>query len=235
MKKIKLKKMKTKYYKIRFIVVLLILSIIFSFLFIHKKITPILMNYAESSAVNLATLLITQAVNDNVFEKMNMDELIINSTNGISVNPIFTNKLLNMITNYVQEYIEKVEKGDIDSLGVSNTIFSSIDVSKLKQGIICEIPSFSVFSNSLLSNLGPKIPVRINLIGDVESDLKTNITNYGINNAYLEVKVSVLVKMRVLLPFSSKKVEASTNIPIIMKIIEGDIPNFYYPSLSGSN
>ena len=205
--------------------------------FFNTKVTPILLSYAESKATKIATLLITQAVNDNVFHTMDIEDIVITSKDNsgivkeVDINPIFVNKLLNMITNYVQEYIEKVENGNIDSLGVTETIFSDYDIHKLKEGIIYEIPSGVIFSNSLLSNLGPKIPVRISLVGDVTSDIKTNLTNYGINNAFLEVIVYVEVAMKVLLPFASKNVNASTNIPVVMKMIEGEVPEFYYPRL----
>lgn len=64
------------------------------------------------------------------------------------------------------------------------------------------------------------------------SDIQTKVSNYGINNVFLEVIVYVEVSMQVLLPFASKTVQANTNIPIVMKIIEGNVPNFYYPSLT---
>lgn len=220
-----------------FTIFFLIIFLIFLFSIFHRRVTPVLLSYAESKATKIATLLITQAVNDKVFHTMDVEDIVITSkdSNGlvkeVDVNPIFVNKLLNMITNHVQEYIEKVEDGDIDSLGVTDTIFSNYDIHKLKQGIIYEIPSGVVFKNSLLSNLGPKIPVRISLAGDVTSDIQTNLTNYGINNAFLEVIVHVEVSMKVLLPFASKVVTATTNIPVVMKMIEGDVPNFYYPSL----
>jgi sporulation protein YunB len=213
---------------------ILCLTLLFSF--IHKKIEPVMLSYATSKASKLATLLITQAVNDKVFHTMDVEDIVLTSkdSNGaikeVDINPIFANKLLNMITNYVQEYIEKVEDGDIDSLGVTDTIFSNYDIHKLKQGIISEIPSGIIFNNALLANLGPKIPVRISLVGDVSSDISSNVTNYGINNAFLEVIVTVKVKLCVLLPFASDEVEATTNIPLVMKMIEGDVPNFYYPS-----
>ncbi len=219
---------------------LLGIAIFLSFQIINKKVTPVLLAYAESKATKIATLLITQAVNDKVFNMMDVEDIVVTSKDEkgmiqeVDVNPISVNKLLNMITNYVQEYLEKVESGNIDSLGVSDTIFSNYDLHKLKQGIIYEIPSGVVFKNSLLSNLGPKIPVRIHLVGDVTSDIQTKVSNYGINNVFLEVIVYVEVSIQVLLPFTSKTVSASTNIPVVMKIIEGSVPNFYYPSLSNT-
>ncbi len=215
-------------------VVGIIISCFFLFSYINKKITPILMNYAESKAINLATLMITQAVNNEVFSKMDKDDLFLSEkdSNGnitsIDFNSITINKLLNMVTNYVQDYLQKIEDGDIDNLGVSDSIFSDYDIESLKNGVIYEIPSGVVFKNSLLSNLGPKIPVKMSLIGDVVSDIDTSITNYGINNALLKVTLKVQVNMQVLLPFSKKKAYAETNIPVALKLIQGTVPEMYY-------
>ena len=229
---------KTKWNLFVLTLFLLGMALFLSFKIINTKVTPVLLTYAESKATKIATLLITQAVNDKVLNMMDVEDIVITSKDDggfvreVDVNPISVNKLLNQITNYVQEYLEKVEAGNIDSLGVSDTIFSNYDLHKLKQGIIYEIPSGVVFKNSLLSNLGPKIPVRINLVRDVTSDIQTKVSNYGINNVFLEVIVYVEVSMQVLLPFASKTVQANTSIPIVMKIIEGSVPNFYYPSLT---
>lgn len=229
---------KTKWNLFVLTLFLLGMALFLSFKIINTKVTPVLLTYAESKATKIATLLITQAVNDKVLNMMDVEDIVITSKDDggfvreVDVNPISVNKLLTQITNYVQEYLEKVEAGNIDSLGVSDTIFSNYDLHKLKQGIIYEIPSGVVFKNSLLSNLGPKIPVRINLVGDVTSDIQTKVSNYGINNVFLEVIVYVEVSMQVLLPFASKTVQANTSIPIVMKIIEGSVPNFYYPSLT---
>ncbi len=235
--KLKYKKIRLKFKKKNIIILSLaaiFVSIFLVFNYINKKMTPILMNYAESKATNLATLVITQAVNNKVFKEMNPDDIFVTekdsngNTLSIDFNPITVNKLLNMVTKYVQDYLQKIEDGNIDNLGVSDSIFSDYDIGKLKHGIIYEIPSGVVFKNSLLSNLGPKIPVKLNLVGDVISDIDTNITNYGINNALVKVTLKVEVNMQVLLPFSKKNVRAQTNIPVALKLIQGGIPNFYY-------
>ena len=192
------------------------------------------MDYAESKATNLATLMITQAVNEEVFKKMDPEDMFItkkdNDGNIISAdfNSIKVNELLNMVTNYVQDYLQKIEDGDIDNLGVSDSIFSDYDIDKLKHGVIYEIPSGVIFKNSLLSNLGPKIPVKMNLTGDVVSDIDTTVTDYGINNALVKVTLKVQVSMQVLLPFSKKDIKAETNIPVAIKLLQGNVPNMYY-------
>lgn len=226
--------------KIALVILFIIVSVIFCINLIGKKITPILMTYAEKKAKSIATIMITEAVNNNVFKDMSKDDLFIETkdSNGKIVstdfNPVVVNTVLNKITIYVQNYLEQLESGGIDELELSSTILSSYDLDKLKKGIIYEIPSGIVFDNSLISNLGPKIPVRINLNGDVVTDIKTEVESYGINNALIKVSVNIKVYMQVIIPFKTKEIVVEANIPVVMKLVEGNVPSYYYP-FSGTN
>ena len=136
------------------------------------------------------------------------------------------NKTLNMITNLVALNLKMIEEGNIEMVDIFDN--SEYDVSKLKKGIIYEIPMGAVTKSSLIANLGPKIPVRMHIIGDVVSNLETNVKEYGINNALIEIGVSVSVNSLVNLPFVSKKITVSTVIPLSLKLIQGNIPSYYY-------
>ena len=68
----------------------------------------------------------------------------------------------------------------------------------------------------------------MHIIGDVVSNLETNVKEYGINNALIEIGVSVSVNSLVNLPFVSKKITVSTVIPLSLKLIQGNIPSYYY-------
>lgn len=232
-----MKKMKKKD-KIFLIMIMIIITVFYIISFVGKKITPVLMLYAEKKSKSIATLMITEAVNNNVFKDMKKDDLFIieKDSNGNTVstdfNPVIVNTVLNKITVYVQNYLEKLETGGIDELELSRTILSSYDIEKLKKGIIYEIPSGIVFHNSLLANLGPKVPVKINLNGDVVTDIKTDVSSYGINNALIKVSANIKVYMQVIIPFKTKEIVVDTNVPIIMKLVEGTVPSYYYPNSS---
>ena len=92
-----------------------------------------------------------------------------------------------------------------------------------------------MFGNSLLANLGPKIPVRLNLYGDISSEIQTTITNYGINNAMLEASVVMTLEERVILPFVSKQIKIESRIPIAMKLIRGNIPEYYFNGIDNNS
>ena len=79
-----------------------------------------------------------------------------------------------------------------------------------------------------LNNLLPKIPVRLNLVGTIFCKLTTDVESYGINNAIFRVNITATTTVKVVLPFTSKNVALEATIPIIIKIIEGDVPNYYF-------
>ena len=92
-----------------------------------------------------------------------------------------------------------------------------------------------IFFNGLLGNSGPLIPIKLNFIGQVTSNIKTKVQSYGINSVYFEVSISVEVKERVSMPLRSKDVTVKTSIPIAMKIIQGSIPNYYTSPFSSDS
>ena len=65
------------------------------------------------------------------------------------------------------------------------------------------------------------------LIGDVASSISTNVKEYGINNALIEVGVTIEVNSRVILPYISNDIKIKGTIPIALKVIQGKIPSYY--------
>lgn len=230
-----------KSHKLIIIVLIIMLSLYVCFYVINEKITPVIMEYAEKEAKSLSMLIMNKAVSEVISNQIKIDDLfiIIKDNNGqvksIDFNPIGTNKILNLTTNTVLENLKHIQNGDMDKLTFSKEILNSyneIEHSKLKKGVIFEVPIGVISRNSLLSNLGPKIPVRINLVGEIISSIKTNVTNYGINNAIIEVSVSFKMTQRTIIPFSNKDTEIALDIPIALKIIQGSVPNYYANGLT---
>ncbi len=203
--------------------------------FFNKKITPILMTQAEVQAKRVILLVMTQAVSEQINVQETLDELFIVTKNddgsikALDYNPVGMNKLLTYVTNNVRKYLQNLENGKIDDIEFTNTSYE-VSLSKLKNGIVSEVPSGIIFNNSLLANLGPKIPVRLNLIGDITAELKTNLTNYGINNALVEVVVHLEVSEQVILPFQTKAMVITSDLPVAVKLIQGNVPNYYFNS-----
>lgn len=71
------------------------------------------------------------------------------------------------------------------------------------------------------------MPFKIKIVGNALSNIKTDLTSYGINNALIKAYIEVNVNMEVILPFISKIVNIKTEVPVMMKIINGYIPEVY--------
>lgn len=239
MKKIHLKKKRKKSNIIIIIIILIFVGIYLTFKFINDKVTPVFLDYATLQAGKIATLVINQAINNEVMDNLNIDDLFITSKDknekvtSVDFNPKTVNKMLSMVTSNVHEYLEDLENGEINKLGIRDTILLS-DNLKLKKGIIFEIPSGLVFNNVILANIGPKIPVKLNLIGDIATNISTKVTDYGINNALIEVIISIKVYEQVILPYTSKQITVETDIPIAIKLLQGETPSYYYSGLNSS-
>lgn len=237
-RKVHLKKQRNYFFKKKSNLVILILVSIFIgvawlFWFSNKKITPIIMDYAEIQAGRIATLVINQAITKEMADEIEMEDLFITikDDNGeiksLDFNPIAVNKMLSMVTSNVQLYLRNLESGNLDEIGLTNSSLSGYDIDKLRKGIIYEVPTGVIFDNSILYNIGPKIPVRLSLIGDIISNVDTKVTDYGINNALIEIIINISVVEQVMLPFASKKVTVSTNVPVAIKLVQGNVPEYY--------
>ena len=70
------------------------------------------------------------------------------------------------------------------------------------------------------------------MTGEIGSNLQTKITNYGINNALLEVNMHIEISQMLLLPFSTSSIKVEGNYPLIVKLIEGTVPDAYFSGIN---
>ncbi len=196
---------------------------------------PFLLAYASKKAETLATFLINDAIGKKVVEELTIENLFFTTkdTNGnivsIDFNSAIVNKILSTSTKEVEQNLRYIEEGRLEELELSDHLL--LEYQK-KKGLFYAIPLGVVFENPILSNFGPKIPFQFHFVGSITSTIETKITNYGINNAMIEVYVHLFVQLEVLLPFLSKQVEVDTLVPIALKLMPGNIPEYYAGNLS---
>lgn len=222
------------------LLVIIIIGVMCAFLLIRyysNNISPVFMVYAEDEIRRIISIVVNDSINNEYIDKLDNDNIfeIVRSNNGdiqlVNYNTKNVNSLLNEISLIIQEKLKLLEIGDINKLEISDSVLSNYDINLLKNGIVCEIPFGAFSKSSLISNVGPKIPVKFKLLGDVNTGIDTVIKEYGINNAFLEVYIEVSVNVRVHLPFISDKIVVSDRMPISMKIIQGNIPEYYAGSI----
>ena len=174
-------------------------------------------------ANKLATLIINTAIKEeNILTKNNLYEV---NDNVINYNTKEINNILTSLTMRVQNSFAAIENGNIDDIG--EEILEKYNYSYLKKGTILYIPMGYLTGSPFLSGLGPKIPLKIKLIGDVRTDIKETITDYGLNNALLKIYIYVEVATQSIIPLISNIQKTVVEYPIVLKVIEGKVPEYY--------
>lgn len=86
--------------------------------------------------------------------------------------------------------------------------------------------SFTGFK--LFAGKGPRIPIKISTIGNVETDLKSEFKEQGINQTLHRVYLQVVCEVSVVTPYDSISERITNQVLIAENIIVGKIPNTYY-------
>ena len=230
-----LKKTKKKKNGLLITIAILISVMTMTFLFINyysKKALPIILSYAEAETKKLTILVINKAVTKQI-NNMDTDELfdITYNKDGeitlIDFNSKKTSKILSTMTSLVELNLRAVEEGKIDMLELPDNSLSDYNMNLLEKGIIVEVPLGIITNSSLLYNIGPKIPVKLSLVGDVVTGFSSEVVEYGINNALLKLMIDIKVDTKIILPIVSDQITIDCSIPIAMKVIQGKIPSYY--------
>lgn len=213
--------------KILIIVIIIIISIsLFCLKLINDKISPIVMDYSISEMKRITSIIINRSINSDILDTKDMENLFIikekNETVTITLDSIIVNKITDNISDVCEDNLRLVEEGKYNELKEKFNIGEEYFF----------VPSGIIFKNTLFSSIGPKIPINLKIIGNVTSGIKTDVKEYGINNSVITISVDINVEMMVVLPFSSKEIQINNQVPIVIKLIQGKIPEFYTGNLT---
>lgn len=218
--------------KMIIILVLLIIAIIYILKIFNEKAIPHIDSYSKIEANKIVSNVISSTVSENISKYKNINDLIITNKDStgniknIDFNMSLVNDVLVSSTKLIEQNLEYLESGNVDKLKLNSSLLSN--KKKLNKGIIYEVPSGVIFDNVLLNNIFPKIPVRLSLVGNIFCRINTDVKEYGINNALIKVNINVTVEVKILLPFISNNATIEVDIPILMKVIEGNVPSYYF-------
>ena len=157
-------RLKRKYYiLITFLISLFLFIIIFSLY--SKKLNPKLNDYIDflvkdeiyKKVIKSNNFITNEEVNDILYIDKNKSNEIV----YLDYNMDKTYKLLN-------KYIESLKK----------------DNSKSK---ILTVPFFIASDNIIISSLGPNVKFKYEIIDNVKGKIKTKVTDFGVNNALVEM------------------------------------------------
>ncbi len=195
----------------------------------------VIVNYATVETERIANVILNDVIDmdDDFFDEELFE--ISRDSNGnielINYDTKVTNKLLREINKKAMERLTAIEKGDTSDLELSDSL-KGVRLTFLDDGVVCDIPLGSLYHNALIVNLTASIPIRFSFIGTVSSHIVTNVTEYGFNNALIEVGVEVTIKEKITMPHSTASIPITTTVNLTTQIIQGSVPQYYNGSFS---
>ena len=217
--------------KIVIVIILLMLGIIISFRYISNTVTPVLLNYAEVEAKKFINVIINKSIAESNIDDLD-NLIVVKETDGVintvDFNVNIVNNMLAKVGDKIDENMKLFEDGKLTNI-------PGYDDEDLKKGIIYRLPSGLFLRDNVMSNIGPKVPVKIDMRGSITTNIDTKLTNYGINNALVEISINISLEEQILLPFTVKTITANNSIPVVLKIIEGNVPKYYSNGINESS
>ena len=144
--------------------------------------------------------------------------------------PCSTNSVFKSVRKR-EQFERKVEKGETQVIyrkqeQTSRTAALQVGQAEYSRGIIYEVPLGSAFNNVFVANVGINVPIRYKLIGDIRGNYVSEVKEYGINNALIEICLEMVYKSRVSVPLSGEEVEEVVKIPLVIKLVQCEIPDY---------
>lgn len=221
------------------ILILLFSTIITSFFLLERideKLKPVITKYINLEVERTTSNIMNSAVNE-ITEKYIIDDLIEIKKNAkdeiqlITYNTKEVNELLKEINDEISNQLLLIEEGKIKDFDLSSDLKIG-NLTEKKEGLVYEIPLGSIIGQStLFAHIGPKIPIKMNFIGQINTNLKTKVKEYGINNIVVELYVQAEILTRATMPISTKNKKIKLESPLSIQIIQGQIPSYYFDSL----
>lgn len=197
-------KIKRNYYFLITTILIFFLAIIFLNIY-SQKVIPKIDSYAKQKIKANIYSKITKNL-DNIYN-YDLDKLFILYQNNdkdiiyVDYNLKSSYELLNIFVSNIKNDISNMEKINIPFMMQSDNIF--------------------------LSNLGPKITIYYESTNSIIANLKTKITNYGLNNALIEIYIHLEIDNQITMPIKKDIQKEKFDILISAKVINGKVPSLY--------
>lgn len=218
-------------FSIYLIAITIISAVIFIYYF-NKQLGAGLIKCAEDEVRHLISIVMNNCVQKYLDETDTFKLLTIERDNNEVIKRIqYDTKILNQTRNKIIDILEtdldNLVKGKIKEINLNINKLSQEYYEKTDNGIVFMVSIGSVSGNPFFANIGPKIPLNLKPIGDATANILTNITEYGMNNALIEISIELTATIVIHMPFLSKNVTIKNIIPLNLEIIQGAIPNYY--------
>lgn len=195
----------------KLLIIILSISIItYSIISLQNHFIPLALSMAESKAQRIATVVINETVSEKLagnnigyYDLYKIEKNNDGQISAVVSNVIKMNQIKSEITSAIQNKISDI---DVQQIG---------------------IPLGNLSNNYLLAGRGPKIPIKLMIVGIIEMNFKNSFISAGINQTKHEIVLEAKATITAILPAGRKTAEVYTTIPVAETIIVGNVPNTY--------
>ena len=195
----------SKEYKL---VLAVLITAILTVCYLVKTIGPTFNQLCLNEAKSVATQIVHETI-DEVMEKYGYNDLVtlVKDKEGkivsMQANIAIINKIISQISLKIQDKIDNTPNRDI----------------------YIRLGSFTGIK--LLSGRGPKVPIRISSIGNINTEVMSEFTSTGINQSIHRIFTNITCKIEVLTPFNTISNEIEEKIILAENVIIGNIQENY--------
>ena len=204
-------------------IVIIIVSLLVLLLIVSFQMQPVI----EKMAIKKMDQFVQLVINHVSFtEEIDDQQLFTDTDHTIEFNMVYINKICSQYVSDLENVLQLIQEGKYKKKNQSlyNQYLKEISDN---QGIIASIPIGGLTGNVFLENIGPRLHVRYQTQSLVSSNISKTVKSYGINHVLVTIDLTVLIELQILIPFRASNYKKSFQIPLVFKILEGEVPSWY--------
>lgn len=190
------------------IIIMLILLIFYKIISLfNKNIFPAVIELSKIRVNTEVSEVISRNSIELFSEEFNYDEMIIidkdkdNNINLIRANASLLNKLTSELTIKCNDELK-----DMGKVGI-------------------KVPISWMTSNETFYNLGPKVTVKIEPVGNIKATYNSKFESAGINQTRHIIYLNIEAVVKIVMPLRNEEIVVNSEIPVSETIIVGKTPN----------
>ena len=198
--------------------VIIFIEVFYSIDKIGLMISPKMINIIKNNISYYDNILIEEYLDTKELRDSYIEELITIDKNS-------KEEIVNIDINTSNSYI--LLKRIVNNLKNSNSTYRDMYANNKKNYIVLRYPIGLISNNILINNLGYRIPIRLELNSNILTGIKSKVTNYGLNNALIEVYLRVKFTSNVVYFSLDDRVDNEYEILLASKMIMGRVPEMF--------
>lgn len=195
--------------KRRVALALIALLLIAFIIFLHVNITGVLVSIAEASMRSITTVAVNDAVYYTLSDRVRYEELVTVSRDSegnitsITSNPFQINRIARDTAYMSQQNLTKMSEDPI------------------------EVPLGAFFGIEAWAGFGPKLPIKIIPISNVECSFASKFEEAGVNQTKHSIYLEIVADISIVMPSGTRNFASLTEVLICESVLLGKVPDTY--------